>query len=206
MSTRLWLIFLVVIALASIALARNKKKQVLPDYVLNAQTVFVVIDPGAGEPVTDPTTNRRAQENVEQALMKWGRFKLVMEPQTADLVIAVRKGHANGPTVRNLPSDNRPVVIQPSDGNIRIGGQQGRGPDLQNPGLGAPPTGPRVGNEIGPTEDTLAVYRGGVEYPLDSPAVWRCMGKSALDGPQVKAIEQFHDAVNEAEKQRQHKR
>jgi hypothetical protein len=31
-----------------------------------------------------------------------------------------------------VPQGNRPVVIQPSDGDIRIGGQQGRPPDLDD--------------------------------------------------------------------------
>jgi hypothetical protein len=95
---------------------------------------------------------------VEKAIMNWGRFRLVMDAQTADLVIAVRKGHAGGPTVRNSPADNRPDIVQPSDGNIRIGGQQGRPPDVTNPGLGgSADRGPRIGNEIGPSDDTLEV-------------------------------------------------
>ena len=138
MSTRTALITLMIFGVAHVAIAKNKKKQVLPDYVLRAETVLVVIHPDAGEPVTNPAANRTAQENVERALTQWGRFRLVMDAQTADLVIAVRKGHANGPTVRNLPSDSRPVIIQPGDGNIRVGGQQGRPPDLSNPGLGGP--------------------------------------------------------------------
>jgi hypothetical protein len=206
MSARMVIFFLIVLVAAPLAHAKNKKKQVLPDYVLNAHTVLVVIHPDAGEPLTNPTVNRTAQDNVEKALMNWGRFRLVMDAQTADLVIAVRKGHAGGPTVRNSPSDNRPVILQPNDGNIRIGGQQGRPPDVTDPSLGGPADrGPRMGNEIGPSEDTLEVYRGGVEYPLDSPTVWRYMAKDALNGPQVAAVGQFRKAIDESEKQRQPK-
>jgi hypothetical protein len=86
----------IVLALALLlthyAVAKDKNKLALQAYVLNAQTVLVVINPEAGEPLTDPTANRRAREDVERALMKWGRFHLVMESQTADLVLAVRKG------------------------------------------------------------------------------------------------------------------
>src|SRR5215813_8912310 len=133
MSARTALITLMVFGVTSVAIAKNKKKQILPDYVLRAQTVLVVIHPEAGEPVTNPTANRTAQENVEKALTQWGRFRLVMDAQTADLVISVQKGHASGPTVRNLPTDSRPVIIQPSDGNIRVGGQQGRRPISATP-------------------------------------------------------------------------
>lgn len=206
MSARTALITLVLFAVVPIAIAKNKKKQVLPDYVLRAETVLVVIHPEAGESVTNPTANRTAQENVEKALTQWGRFRLAMEAQTADLVIAVRKGHTSGPTVRNLPSDNRPIIIQPSDGNIRLGGQQGRPPDLSNPGLGGPTDqGPSIDREIGPSQDTFEVYRGGIQFPLDSAPVWRYMAKNALDAPQVQAVEQFRKVLTESEKQHQQK-
>jgi hypothetical protein len=206
MSARIAMFFLIVLVVAPLAHARNKKKQVLPDYVLKAQTVLVVIHPDAGEPLTKPTANRTAQDNVEKALIAWGRFRLVMDAQTADLVIAVRKGHAGGPTVHNSPTDSRPVILQPSDGNIRVGGQQGRPPDLTNPGLGRPAgRGPRVGNENGPSEDTFEVYMGGVDYPLDASPIWRYMAKDALDGPQLRAVEQFRNVINESEKQHQQK-
>jgi hypothetical protein len=124
--------------------AKDKKKQVLPDYVLKAQTVLVVIQPEAGEPVADPTANRTAQENVEKALTEWGRFRLVMNSQTADLIVAVRKGYGSGPTIRNSPTDSRPVIIQPGDGNIRIGGQHGQPPDLTDPGAGTTSDRPKI--------------------------------------------------------------
>jgi hypothetical protein len=185
--------------------AKDKKKQVLPDYVLKAQTLLVVIQPEAGEPVANPNANRIAQENVEKALTEWGRFRLVTESRTADLIVAVRKGHGSGPTIRNSPADSRPVILQPGDGNIRIGGQHGQPPDLTNPGLGPANRGPQIGNEIGPSEDTFAVYRGGIEYPLDAPAVWRYTGKDALNGPRVPAVEKFRKALAESEKQHQQK-
>lgn len=204
MSGRMSIFFLVLLVLAPLADAKNKKKQTLPDYVKKAQTVLVVIHPDAGEPLTNPMANRTAQDDVEKALMKWGRFKLVKEAQTADLVIAVRKGHAGGPTVRNSPGDSPPVVYQPSGGDTRIGGQIGRPPGLSDPGLGRPANqGPHIGNEIGSSEDTLEVYRGGTEYPLDSSPIWRYIAKDALNGPQVTAVEQFRNAINESEKQRQ---
>ena len=187
--------------LTTFAIAKDKNKAVLPAYVLNAQTVLVVINPEAGEPLTDPTANRRAREDVERALMKWGRFHLVMESQTADLVLAVRKGtgRAVTPTISGGPLDDRPVIFQPSPGDIRIGGQQGRPPDLSQPGIGPPPA-PHVGTETGPSVDSLEVYRGGVEYPLDSSPLWRYMAKDGLRPPQVPAIDQFRKAIDETEK------
>jgi hypothetical protein len=208
MSVRASIVLLLLLSIPQ-ADAKNKKKQLLPDYVLKAQRVLVVIRPDAGEPLTNPTANRTAQDEVERAISKWGRFNLVIEAQTADLVIAVRKGHAGGPTISNSPVDNRPVVFQtggqPSGGGTRIGGQQGRPPDLTNPGLGPEDSGPRISNQIGPSDDIFEVYLGGIEDPLDAPPIWRYSAKNALNGPQVGAVEQFRKAVEESEKQRQQK-
>jgi hypothetical protein len=205
MSDRISISFLLLLLLVPLADGKNKKKQTLPDYVLNAQTILVVIHPDAGEPLTNPMANRTAQEDVERAMMKWGRFKLVMDAETADLVVAVRKGHASGPTVRNSPVDDRPVIYQPSGGDVRGAGQHGR-PDLTDPSLGgATDRGPHLSNEIGSAQDAFEIYRGRVQYPLDSAPVWRYMAKDALSGPQVSAIEQFKKAVDESEKVRQAK-
>ena len=188
MSDRISISFLLLLLLVPLADGKNKKKQTLPDYVLNAQTILVVIHPDAGEPVTSPMANRTAQEDVERAMMKWGRFKLVMDAETADLVVAVRKGHASGPTVRNSPVDDGPVIYQPSGGDVRTAGQHGR-PDLTDPSLGgATDRGPHLSNEIGSAQDAFEIYRGRVQYPLDSAPVWRYMAKDALSGPQVSAI------------------
>jgi len=185
--------------------AKNKKKQALPDIVLNGHRVLIVIRPDVGEPLTHPTANRTAQEEVESAISKWGRFNLVVDAQTADLVIAVRKGHAGGPTINGSPADNRPVIFQTNDGGVRIGGQQGRSPDLTNPGPGRDDRGPSLGNQIGSSDDMFEVYLGGVDYPLDAPPIWRYSAKNALNGPQVAAVEQFRKAIDESEKQRRQK-
>jgi hypothetical protein len=200
MSGRMSIFLLLPLLLVPLADAKNKKKQVLPDIVLKAQTVLVVIHPEAGEPLTSPMANRTAQEDVEKAITKWGRFRLVMDGETADLVIAVRKGHASGPTIRNSPADDRSVIYQRTDGDARTAGQHGR-PDLTDAGLGgATDREPHLSNEIGSSEDALEVYRGGVEYPLDAAPVWRYMAKDALSAPRVSAIEQFKKAIDESEK------
>ena len=205
MPRRIALVLLIALLFSSMSFAKKKNKQELSNLVLNAHTVLVVIHPDAGEPVTNPTANRSARENVENALAKWGRFRLVMSPQTADLVIAVRKGHAGGPTISNSPADDRPVILQPNDGNVRIGAQQGRPPGVSDPGLGPQNRGPHIQNEIGSSEDSFEVYLGGVEYPLDAAPVWRYMAKNALDAPTVAAVSQFQKAIDESEKQRQKK-
>jgi len=207
MSSRLPIALLVVLLLTLPVVAKNKKKPTLPDLILKAQTVYVVIHPDAGELLTDPMANRTAEDAVEKAIMKWGRFRLEPGSQTADLIIAVRRGHASGPTIRNSPADDRPVVIQPNgQGDARVGGHQGRPPDLSDPGLGGPTDrGPQISNQIGSSEDSFEVYMGGVDYPLDAPPLWRYTAKDALKSPRVDAVEQFRKAINESEQQRKQK-
>lgn len=207
MFSRLPIPLLFVLLLAFPVVAKNKKKSTLPDLILKAQTVYIVIQPEAGESLTDPTANRTAEDSVEKAIMKWGRFSLVPGSQTADLIIAVRRGHAGGPIIRNSPADDRPVIIQPTgEAGTRVGGQQGHPPDLTDPGLGGPADRrPHISNQIGSTEDSFEVYMGGIDYPLDGPPLWRYMAKDALKGPRVEAVEQFRKAINESEQQRQQK-
>src|SRR5215472_1494419 len=114
---------------AGVASANKKQKVHLPDYVLKAQTVLVVILPDAGEPMDDPFANRKAQEEVEKAFMKWERYRLVLDKDTADLVIGVRKGTGKraNPTIKGGPVDTSPATIE-------VGVQQGRPTDLTQQG------------------------------------------------------------------------
>ena len=207
MPNRMPIVFLFLLLLLAPQIeAKNKKKQLLPDDVLQARRVVVVIHPDAGEALTNPMANRTAQDEVERAIMKWGRFDLALDAQTADLIIAVRKGNKNGPVISHSPADDRPVIFQTGGGGARAGEQQGHPPDLTNPvpgGLGN--RGPQLGTQIGSSEDTFEVYRGGVEHPLDTSPVWRYIAKDALNAPQVGAVEQFRKAIEESEKQHQQK-
>jgi hypothetical protein len=204
MLTRSNLSCLVILALVLLASAKNK--QALPNYVLDAQTVAVVIMPDAGESVTDPSANRTAELDVEKALIQWGRYRVVPDALTADLIVAVRKGHAGGPAVSSAPIDTRPVILQPSPGTIYIGGQQGAPPDVtQHPRPGTEPPGPTISHEAGSAEDTMELFLGGVEYPLDTAPIWRYMAKDALNAPEVRAVEQFRKVVADSEKQRKQK-
>ena len=207
MSRRISIVFLFILLLSVLQLqAKNKKKQLLPEDVLRAQTVLVVIHPDAGEAVTTPLANRNAQDEVEKAISKWGRFNLVMDPQIADLIIAVRKGNKSGPIISHSPADNRPVIFQPGVGDARIGQQTGRPPDLSQPVPGDMGNrGPQLGAQVLSSDDTFEVYRGRVEYPLDTSPVWRYIAKDSLNAPQVQAVEQFRKVIEESEKQSQHK-
>lgn len=186
-----------------VAVAKNKKKVLLPDDVLQAETVLVVIDPDAGVALDSPNANRNAQEAVEKALMNWGRFRLATDVSTADLVVVVRKGNGKiaQPTIGGIPTNNRPVIIEPTGSGGRVGGSAGTPPMSGDPtGSRTPSPAPQV--EVGESQDTFAVYRGKREDALDAPPVWRYIAKDALRSPDVPAVDAFRKLVVESEKQR----
>jgi hypothetical protein len=204
MLPRLSLLVSVVLLFACLAPANNKKKDALPAEVLDAQTVVVLVDPDAGMSTSAPLANRTAQEDVEKALAKWGRLKPVLIGNTADLVITVRRGNGKTvqPTVSGEPTNDRPVVVVPSDSGIHIGAQQGRPPDSTQPP--SQDTSPGLGGEVGPTEDTFLVYRGGpAGAALERAPVWRYIAKNGLHSPEVPAVAEFRKAIEAALKQQQ---
>ncbi len=185
------------------ASGKDKKKILLPDDVLQAETVLVVIDPDAGVALDAPNANRAAQEAVEKALMNWGRYRLATDVSTADLVIVVRRGNGKiaQPTIGGLPTNNRPVILQPTDSGGRVGGSAGTPPMSGDPtGSRTPSPTPQV--EMGSANDVFAVYRGKREDALDAPPVWRYIQKDALRSPDLPAVDAFRKLVIEAEKQR----
>jgi hypothetical protein len=206
MIPRLSSLLIISALLVPVASAKDKKPVISQD-ILRAQTVLVVVDPDAGEPIGQPNINAMARENVEKALMEWGRFRLVMDGQESDLIIAVRTGSGRmvRPTMKGGPIDQRPGVGESTDSSIRIGGQRGQpvGPNSpnNNPNMDPGSQGPRMSNEVGPSEDMFAVYRGGISDPLNSSPVWRYIKKDCLrPNPEVPAVEEFRKALAEAEK------
>ena len=177
----------------------NEKKEILPAYVLDAKTVMVVIDPKAGISSSDPKENQIAQEDVEKALRKWGRFLPTLDLVDADLVISIRRGHGKAVTntIGGVPTD-RPVIMEPTDSGISIGAQHGTPPPVTS----APQSPrPHPQTEIGPTDDTFIVYRGDTEYPLDGTPIWRYVAKDALSSPSVSAVAQFQKVIEQTEKE-----
>ena len=185
------------------------KKPLLPADVLRAQTVLVVVDPAAGTDPQNPYANRTAQEDVEKALMKWGRFSLALDAETADLIVTVRKGSGKlvQQTVGGIPNNNRGVIFEPTDSGGRVGARQGSSGTAGDPsdtqsGSSAPH--PQV--EVGQSQDMFVVYRSSSKddphsAPLDAPPVWRYSARNALQSPGVPAVDVFQKLVADAEKQ-----
>jgi hypothetical protein len=203
MNYRWGLAFSLLMLCCLVAAGKGKKKILLPDDVLDARTVLVVVDPGSGVALDNPTANRTAQEDVEKALMNWGRFTLATEVSDADLIIAVRKGNGKiaQPTVAGVPINNRTVIFEPTDSGGRVGGHNGNPSQVGDP-TNSQPQGPRPQVEAGPAQDMFVVYRGKIDDALDYPAVWRYIAKDALRSPSVPAVDVFRKLIAEAEKQK----
>jgi hypothetical protein len=201
MCVRVRVILPLLVLSALVSFAGNNKKSLLPAYVVNARTALVLIDPDAGTSMSAPLANKKAQDDVEKALMKWGRLQPVMDGLSADLVITVRKGSDKlvQPTIGGLPTNDRPVIVQPNDNGVRLGGQKGQPPGTPS----SAPTQPAPQVEVAPREDVFAVYAGHVDAPLQQAPVWRYMKKDALRSPAVPAVDEFRRLIEEAEKQQQ---
>jgi hypothetical protein len=202
------------VILSLCAPAKDKKKALLPEDVLKAHTVLVIVDPSAGVDAQDPNANRLARTDVEQALMKWGRLMPVQEGFTADLIIMVRKGNGKlvQPTIGGTPVNGTPPVSigstsTPDESTTHAAARWGHSGIPNDPSnAGSQPANPQPQVEAGSTQDLLVVYRGGIKddpswSPLNAPAVWRYTAKNALESPSVPAIAAFRKAIADSEKQ-----
>ena len=196
---------------SALAPAKDKKKTILPADVLRARTVLVIVDPTAGVDARNPNANRAARAEVEKALDQWGRFTLVQEGVTADLVITVRKGNGKlvQPTIGGTPINGIPPVTggtttSPTQTTSRAGVRWGTGNPNDPSNAGTQPSTPEPQIEAGSAQDMFVVYRGNKDpnwSPLDSPSVWRYSGKDALASPSVPAVEAFRKLIAESEKE-----
>ena len=194
-------VLMLLISLTLPCAAKDKKKDRLPETVLRAQYVAVLADPDAGVTLTDPGGNRVARRDVEDAIEKWGRYKVTMDASNADLIVVVRKASRPGlPTIGGGNPNDGPVVMDPSgNGDVRVGTTVGRAPRASDSDAtwGRSPT---ARSEIGPAEDLFSVYAGRFTDPLDSPPLWRYSGSNALQHPGVPAVDKFRKAIEDSEK------
>jgi hypothetical protein len=195
------------VSFISISAAKKKDKS-LPQIILKAESAIVIIEPDAREPLLDPAANRKTQEEIEKALLRWHRFRLVTETEAADLVIAVRKGtgKAANSTISGGPVDTRPVILESTENQIRVGAIHGRPPGdsqtqdatQQTPAQQGGRAHP--GMEVGATDDSLKVFEGGQGYSSGSSPIWTYSAKNALRPPDVTAVAELRKAIEEAEK------
>src|SRR3984957_7012261 len=181
--------------LTTLGFAKNKKKNTLPPYVLRPQTVAVIIDPTAGFTVDEPRANQVARQDVENALLTWGRYNPILQTNDADLIVVVRKGNGRmvNDTIHDPRQNNRPGSVLTADNGVSLNGQHGTSSPQPSPE-------PSPQMDIGQSEDSFLVYEGGGDRPLDRAPVWRYIAKDGLLSPAVPAVDAFRKAVADAEK------
>ncbi len=201
-ATRTVTLALLFLFLAGPAFPRSKSKPTVPPYILDARTVAVVIDPDAGESVTDPRANQIAQKDVESALLKWGRFEPLIGTPTADLIIVIRKGHNKlvDQTIPDRRQNDRVGVINPTDNGISVGAQRGRQPGMPGTSSQDPQSTSPSQTEIGNEDDSFFVYDGKADNPREGVPGWKLITRDCLHSHNVPAVDEFRKAIAEAEK------
>ena len=187
-----WFALIALSFLVSFGFAKDKNKNAVPEYILQAKTVAVVTDPEAqfSRDRDDPHADYMAQKGVEAALLKWGRFQVVTEVRDADLLVVVRKG--NGRSMDDMTPDSR-------QGSGGIGAPRG-GTIPEQPGMPGSVGGQRQPDTgFGLTQDSFAVFKSG-DNPRSATPGWKYFGQNGLDPGTVPAVAAFKKAVASAEK------
>ena len=197
--------------LASLAGAQqNPISQSYRRDILEARTIAVVAYPASA--AQDLQENQRARLEVEAAMLKWGKYQVVAEDANPDLIMVVRKGHAQAATIGGTTTPP-PVLVDPVGSGVNIGIHRGQNSPLSRTDSSGAGSQPRLGSEVGSAEDLLDVYRGvtplpgdasrnPTQYPLDEPPAWSYTAKDALKSPKLEAVAEFRKAVEAAEKKK----
>jgi hypothetical protein len=203
--------FATFVLLAAVAAAQKQPiSQTYQRDILDARTIAVVAYPsGSAE---DSQENQRCRLEVQNALRDWGKYQVVPDAGVTDLIMVVRKGHAQAATIGG-PTGPGPVVVGPVDSGVNIGVHRGQNPPLSRTDSSHASSRPLPGSEIGSPDDLLEVYRGrqplpddasrdATEYPLDENPIWVYTAKDALKSPKIEAVAVFRKAVEAAEKKK----
>jgi len=203
--------FVALVVLAAVADAQQQPiAQTYRQDILDAQTIAVVAYPS--QAAEDSQENQRSRLEVQNAMRAWGRYRVVADAGVADLIMVVRKGHAQAATIGG-PTGPSPVIVGPLDSGVNIGVHRGQNPTLSRTDSSPVSSQPRLGSEVGSADDLLEVYRGrqplpgdgsreATPYPLDEPPAWVYTAKDALQSPKLEAVAAFRKAVEAAEKKK----
>ena len=126
MKRAVWLVFSVLLA----TVAGGQQNRILQTHerdILDARTIAVVAysSQSAG---ADAQENQRARLAVQEALLRWRRYQ-VAEATVADLIVLVRKGHAQAATIGGT-TGTPAVVLGPLDSGVGISIHHGENPPL----------------------------------------------------------------------------
>ncbi|HSY11477.1 MAG TPA: hypothetical protein VK976_04745 [Verrucomicrobiae bacterium] len=203
--------FVSFVLVAAVANAQQQPiSQIYKQDILDARTIAVVAYPSSA--AGDSQENQRSRLEVQNAMRQWGKYQVVADASVADLIMVVRKGHAQAATIGG-PTGTSPATVDPLGSGVNIGVHRGQNPTLSRSDSSQISSQPRSGSEVGSPDDLLEVYRGrqplsgdgsrdATQYPLDEPAVWTYTAKDALKSPKIEAVAEFRKAVEAAEKKK----
>jgi hypothetical protein len=176
-------IVLLAILLPALGVAQKKKHNDVPAVFETAHSVYVeAADGDYSKPGLSPA-DRKAIEDVQDAVQAWHRYTLAVHSEQADLVFVVRKARAGGADSQTGPSTTPRVPTGQTPG--RAPGQPG---DTDSMGAAA---------QMGAEGDRLQVYTISADGKRKGP-VWMRELQGGLDAPSVMLLAQLKSAVERA--------
>lgn len=162
---------------------------VLPERLARAKYAIVAILGEKGEldfgyRLTTPQEDRHARDSVEQALRKWKRYSITMQPDQAELLFVVRSGRNASVYVRTGP---------PLD--ARGTATVGRTPPRQTDPTRDSSRGVTVGGDVAPPDDFIEVYS--MDDGRQGMRLWRGVKKGGLAGTDPPLLAAYRKQVDE---------
>jgi len=172
-------VLLVLVCGVALAAAGNKdkKKKVktpVPALVTQAQYVYVTSYDGPETSFGLSPADRQALATVQDAIRKWGKYKITLRERDADLILLVRAGRTLDARVGGGVHAGNSRDTTASGPNVRV--------EASSSGL----------------EDELAVYQRATG--LNSAPLWRGLMANGLQAPAPALVEKLRAAVEETEK------
>lgn len=156
-----------------------KGKVEIPDVILSSTYVMVTTyDGDLFNPDLIPE-DRQAVADVQEAIEKWGRYKLVYTAREADMILVVRTGR-----VLEARGGSQRTISNGPGGTTRGSAQS-------------------LGAEVGDPEDTLGVFIQPANIKT-APPLWRGRGENGLKAPQLRLMKEFREKVEAAAAARKH--
>lgn len=160
----------------------KKKKSDLPMAVVAAQFVYVTSYHGDAYDPRTSAEERAAINKVADALRAWGKYRVVLQPEGADLMLIVKPGAI---------AESRVGVDVGTDPNYP-------GVAIGRPGIGV---GQRTGVDMSSTPDDMLMVSLSPQDGADSaPIIWRRSARHGLWGNKPTLVEAFREAVDQAAK------
>lgn len=179
---------LVLVVIAPLALAKDKKKKDVPALFNTASYVYVQAEDGD---IMNPRLfpeDREAIADVQDELKDWKRYAIALRQSDAELTMVVRKGRLVGAQVHGG------VGTGPELGSAYPGSRNPADPSGRGGGISTE-MGGRA--EAGPPDDTLRVYAVNSDGSRGA-ILWSGSMQDGLNAPQVLLVKQLKQQVEHA--------